>query len=94
MTEIITNGNILKKGINPGAYRGELICPTCQSKAIRFVENIGPTRLRYRCRKCGVPFQYDISGRPDMHPYAPLANGGKHAGKFRDIIEQTGGSKR
>lgn len=61
-----------RKGMNPGAYRGELICPACKSQAIRYIENVGPYRLRYRCRKCGLPFQYDISNRSDIHPYAPL----------------------
>lgn len=63
---------IFTKGINPGAYRGELTCPVCRSSAIRYIENLGPYRLRYRCRKCGMPFQYDISGRSDLHPYEPF----------------------
>lgn len=88
MVNIITNASIFQKGINPGAYRGKLICPTCQSTAIRYVENIGPTRIRYRCRKCGVTFQYDISGNPDAHPYAPLARGGRFAGKIRDLLSR------
>ena len=64
---------IFRKGINPGAYSGNLSCPVCRSTAIRFIENIGPTRLRYRCRKCGLPFQYE-TGRDmlDIHPYVPL----------------------
>lgn len=85
MVYIISNP--IPKGINPGAYRGELICPSCQSGAIRFVETIGPTRLRYRCRKCGVTFQYDISGRPNENPYAPLAKGGRLSGRIRDLLE-------
>jgi len=68
---------IFQKGKNPGAYRGKLICPVCQSEAIRFVENIAMYRQRYRCRKCGLTFQYDISyADPGMfkgtHPYAPF----------------------
>ncbi len=75
------------EGINKGAYQGELTCPysvnakgerdivtgdrLCGSKAIRFVEYVTPTRLRYRCRKCGGTFQYDISNRNDINPYAP-----------------------
>jgi len=73
---------IFTKGINKGAYRGELTCPVCRSSAIRFVENIGPTRQRYRCRKCGLTFQYDISGRLD-HPYAPYKKN-----TFREIVER------
>lgn len=77
--------------INPGAYQGELTCPymidengdrdmlrgskLCGSKAIRWIENVSPTRLRYRCRKCGGTFQYDISGRNDLNPYAPYQKG-------------------
>lgn len=83
--------SIFQKGINPGAYQGELTCPymvnakgerdmfagerVCGSKAIRFVENVSQFRLRYRCRKCGGTFQYDISNRSDLNPYAPYQNG-------------------
>lgn len=72
------------KGINPGAYQGELTCPfvvngvDCKSKAIRYVENITPMRLRYRCRKCGNTFQYDISNRhlvQNFNPYAAFKKG-------------------
>jgi hypothetical protein len=86
MSYINMSGNIHKKGLNPGAFTGKLICPTCQSNSNRFVENIGPTRIRYRCRKCGVTFQYDFSGLPDQHPYAPLSHAGKLSGKIRDVI--------
>ena len=73
---------IFNKGNNPGAYRGSLSCPTRQSTAIRYIENIGPYRLRYRCRKCGLPFQYEISSNPNMHPYAPFTKN-----KFQDIVQ-------
>jgi transposase-like protein len=63
---------IFTPGINKGAYRGNLSCPVCASTAIRFIENIGPYRQRYRCRKCGLPFQYEIGSSMDNHPYAPL----------------------
>jgi len=67
----------LKKHINKGAYRGKLTCPVCSSEAIRFVEDVTPFRKRYRCRKCGSPFQYDIGfadpgAQPGTHPYAPF----------------------
>ena len=56
-----------------GAFRGRLTCPVCKSGAIRFIENVGMNRSRYRCRKCGLPFQYDYSNNPDWtHPYAAL----------------------
>ena len=72
------------------AYQGELTCPysvdengnrtfggniSCNSKAIRFVEEITPLRIRYRCRKCGGTFQYDISNRTDLNPYADYQKG-------------------
>ena len=62
----------MPKGMNKAAFSGNLNCPwqECQSRSIRFVEWIGETRIRYRCRKCGHTFQYDISGRLD-HPFAP-----------------------
>ena len=85
--------SIFTAGINKGAYQGELTCPfvlqvynpeskcvesvECKSKAIRFVENVTPYRLRYRCRKCGGTFQYDISNRIDANPYAPYRKSGK-----------------
>ena len=79
---------IFTKGINKAAYRGSLSCPVCRSTAIRFVENIGPYRLRYRCRKCGLPFQYETGRDHNIHPYAPFAN----KAKFREVIEY--GAKR
>lgn len=77
---------IFTKGINPGAYQGRLTCPyqvelpdktwmDCNSTALRFVENVTPTRIRYCCRKCGGKFQYDISNNPLMNPYAPYRKG-------------------
>lgn len=74
---------IFQKSINKGAYRGQLLCPVCQSHAIRFVENLGPYRLRYRCRKCGLPFQYETGRDHNLHPYAPFAR----KAKFRDIMQ-------
>ena len=83
--------SIFTKGINPGAYQGELTCPfvlriwnpetkvteqaDCGSKAIRYVEHINQYRIRYRCRKCGGTFQYDISGHHDVNPYGPYRKG-------------------
>lgn len=84
---------IFTKGINKGAYQGKLTCPhlvnsqgqrdpafgtkTCESSAIRHVEDITPFRIRYRCRKCGGTFQYDISGAIELreNPYAPYKKG-------------------
>ena len=72
------------------AYQGELTCPhsvddsgkttingtkICNSKAIRYVEDVNSFRIRYRCRKCGGTFQYDISGRTDLNPYAAFQKG-------------------
>lgn len=80
--------SIFTKRNNPGAYQGTLKCPVCQSQAIRFLENLGPYRLRYRCRKCGLPFQYDTShshpGSPSgNHPYAPFKKQ-----KYQRIVER------
>ena len=63
--------SIFTKGINKAAFQGRLTCPVCQSQAIRFLENLGPTRKRYRCRKCGLPFQYEFGGFVN-HPNGPL----------------------
>lgn len=62
----------MKSGMNKGAFRGKLTCPVCKSEAVRFLEYLNATRLRYRCRKCGLPFQYDISANMGAHPYAPF----------------------
>ena len=76
------------KGMNKGAYRGKLTCPVCDSEAVRYVENITRFRIRYRCRKCGLPFQYDITGAPPgfdggAHPYAPYTKN-----KWRTIVDR------
>jgi len=72
---------IFQKGKNPGAYSGKLTCPVCRSEAIRFVENLGPYRLRFRCRKCGLPFQYETGRDLGIHPYAPFKK------QWRGIVE-------
>ena len=58
--------------INKRTYEGELTCPNglCESKAIRFVDEITKFRHRYCCRKCGLKFQYDLTGREDLNPCA------------------------
>lgn len=68
---------IFTSGRSKYAYQGELTCPfaNCGSKAIRYVEDVTPLRLRYRCRKCGLSFQYDISNRTDINPYAAYQDG-------------------
>lgn len=73
---------IFNRGNNPGAYQGSLSCPVCESTAIRYVENIGPYRLRYRCRKCGLPFQYETGRNLNIHPYSPFTKN-----KFQDIVQ-------
>jgi transposase-like protein len=76
---------IFRKDINKGAYQGRLTCPLCESAAIRFVENIGPFRLRYRCRKCGAPFQYETGRDMSANPYAPF-----NKNKWRNIVDAHG----
>ena len=72
---------IFTPGISKYAYRGRLTCPVCGSEAQRFVENVSPMRLRYRCRKCGITHQYDISNNPHIHPYAAFKKN-----KFQQIV--------
>jgi len=81
MSIIILPHGRMPKGMNKGAYRGELTCPVCKSKAIRYLEHLTRFRIRYRCRKCGLAFQYDISGHP-THPYAPLKKS-----KWQSIVD-------
>jgi len=102
---------IFTKGINKGAYRGELTCPytyyvfddktntgemvDCKSTSNRLIEEITPTRLRYRCRKCGGKFQYDISnvaGNP-YAAYSPRSKFGRHLKKMLGGRTLKGGSK-
>lgn len=89
--------SIFTKGINKAAYSGRLTCPTCRSSAIRFAENLGPYIARYRCRKCGLPFQYDASpnaslsgdrNRNERNPYAHL--GDKFLRRYRVPIIGSG----
>jgi len=76
------------KSRNKGAFRGRLTCPVCDSEAVRYMETIGMFRIRYRCRKCGLTFQYDTSNAdPGMapgstHPYALFKKN-----KFTKIID-------
>jgi len=86
---------LMPKGMNKGAYRGKLTCPVCKSSSLRRLENIGAFRIRYRCRKCGLPFQYDVSGSADptkmmnAHPYAAYKKK-----KWQDIVALHGSTKR
>ena len=81
---------IFTPGKSKYAFSGELTCPFCQSRAIRFMENVTPFRLRYRCRKCARTFQYDISNRLDINPYAAYSDRSKFA---RDLKQMLGGRK-
>ena len=73
-------------GRSKQAFQGELTCPFCRSKAVRFVEDVTPLRLRYRCRKCARTFQYDISNRTDLNPYAAYSNQSKFSQHLRKIL--------
>ena len=73
---------IFQRGKNPGAYSGNLSCPFCSSRAIRYIENIGAFRIRYRCRKCGLPFQYETGRDTSTNPYAVFKKN-----KWRELIE-------
>jgi transposase-like protein len=73
----------MKKGMSKAAYQGKLTCPVCSSEAIKFLEMIGPYRERYRCRKCGMPFQYETGVDHSIHPYAAF-----NKPKFQKIVTQ------
>ena len=104
--------SIFTSGINKAAYQGELTCPfilqvfnpetkrvestECKSKAIRYIEHVNQYRLRYRCRKCGGTFQYDISSRIDVNPYAPYRKGKiwDKIQKVQNWMSRQGGSNK
>jgi transposase-like protein len=73
---------IFRRGMNIAAFGNGLKCPVCDSSSIKFIENIGPFRLRYRCKKCNTPFQYE-TGRDNLHPYSPF-----NKPLFNKIVEQ------
>lgn len=91
---------LLKPGVNRSrqAFRGKLECPhiinvggipvTCGSEKMEFVENVNPTRIRYRCKACRRTLIYDFSNNPS-HPYASY---GKN--KFRQIVERWSAKNR
>ena len=71
---------------NKAAFSGNLNCPVCQSRAIRYLEMVGPYRIRYRCRKCGMPFQYETGRDLTQHPYAPFKKN-----KWQNLVESAKG---
>ena len=77
-----------KRRVSRAAFRGSLSCPVCDSQAIRHVEDISQYRRRYRCRKCGMKFQYDFSNTA-THPYAAF-----NKPKFRQIVEASKGEPK
>jgi transposase-like protein len=77
---------IFRKDLNKAAFGSQLRCPTCDCPDIKFIENIGPYRLRYRCKRCNLPFQYE-TGRNNLHPYSPF-----NTPKFNRIVEQNKGT--
>lgn len=81
---------IFTSGRSKYAFSGELTCPFCRSTANRYMEHVTPMRLRYRCRKCGLKYQYDISNRSDINPYAAYSSGSKFS---RDLKKFLGGRK-
>ena len=82
----------MAKGMNKGAFRGKLECPalvnkngvaeTCGAEKWKFVEKIGPYRIRYKCKVCGSTCQYDFSANP-QHPYEVFGKG-----KWRTIVDR------
>lgn len=86
--------NPFRKGINKGAFQGELNCPYCSKHVdptttplgfetdkpkIRLVERIGPFMMVYRCGYCNGRFRYDINKR-QLHPYSSCKRGLKMRG--------------
>ena len=91
----------MTSGVSNAAYQGERTCPyvirvndkdgghfeECKSKAIRRLEDVTPVLLRYRCRRCGGAFQYDISNRLDLNPYAHFTKGkGSFGRRFKKML--------
>ena len=76
--------SIFVEGKSKLAYRGKLTCPVCKSEANRLIEWLTPFRARYKCRKCGLTYQYDISGAPAPynHPYAPFKKP-----RFQELVD-------
>jgi transposase-like protein len=74
---------IFNRGNSKQAFAGELSCPVCHKKRIRYVENVGPYRLRYQCKDCGMTFQYDISNRV-AHPYSVFKKN-----KFIELVNRS-----
>lgn len=73
--------DLLKLGKrNKGSFRGPLLCPVCKGQRHALQEKLTPFRYRYRCKDCGLTFQYDTSGVRE-HPYAPFKKN-----KFQKLI--------
>jgi len=79
--DIITSQVPIKGKVNPGAFRGELLCPYCRASKWDFVENASRYRIRYRCKKCHKTIIYDFTNNPG-HPYEVYGKG-----KFRQLVE-------
>ena len=77
---------IFTPGTSKYAYQGKLTCPSCQSTALRYMENVTPHRQRYRCRKCGLKFQYDTSNRRDINPYAAYGTRSKFGQHLQKML--------
>jgi hypothetical protein len=78
----------MRKGQNPGAWRGPLTCPhidfagnVCGAQKWKYVSRVSPYRIRYMCKKCGRTTQYDYSNNLE-HPYAVFGKS-----KYRQIVE-------
>ncbi len=62
----------IPRKLNKGAFAGKLTCPrllpgtliVCGGTSWKYVENVTPTRIRYRCKKCNRTVQYDFSNNP------------------------------
>lgn len=43
---------------------GSLMCPHCESHALKFVGDTGPGEKRYQCKNCGGFLRYQYRNKP------------------------------
>ena len=91
MSTIITPG-MQRKGMSRAAFGTPMTCPymvqglsgkpeVCGASSWRFVEQLGPYRIRYRCKACGKTLIYEFSNNPG-HPYEAYGKS-----KWQKIVE-------
>ena len=59
------------KRTNIAAFSNRMSCPhptingRCGAEKWKFIEQLSPFRIRYRCKVCGRTIQYDFSNNPN-----------------------------